>query len=240
MYTVTLIATNANNCADTLVFPNSIHVNQSPVANFSRTPTSGCSPLTVVFNNASQQQQSPAYFWDFGNGQTGTATTDTVLYVNAGVYQPTLIVTNSNGCTDTVSKSVTVHQTPEAIASANGTSGCAPYAVTFTNTSQHATTYSWNFGDGSTGTNANPSHTYAVAGDYTVTLIATGAGGCKDTLILTPQIHVKATPSAAFTSNVTAGCMPLTVNFSDMSTGLVGAQYAWAQQCQMHQVAVRW
>ncbi|MBK9046013.1 MAG: PKD domain-containing protein [Bacteroidetes bacterium] len=227
IYTVTLIATNANNCADTLVFPNSIHVNQSPVANFSRTPTSGCSPLTVVFNNASQQQQSPAYFWDFGNGQTGTATTDTVLYVNAGVYQPTLIVTNSNGCTDTVSKSVTVNLTPEAIASANGTSGCAPYAVTFTNTSQHATTYNWNFGDGSTGTNANPSHTYAVAGDYTVTLIATGAGGCKDTLILTPQIHVKATPSAAFTSNVTAGCMPLTVNFNDMSTGLVGAQYAW-------------
>ncbi|MBL7914833.1 MAG: PKD domain-containing protein [Bacteroidia bacterium] len=228
IYTVTLIATNANNCADTLVFPNSIHINQSPIANFSRTPSSGCSPLTVVFNNASQQQQSPTYLWDFGNGQTTTGTGDTVLYVNAGVYQPTLIVTNSNGCSDTLSKPVTVHQTPDAIATVSGTNGCAPYAVTFANNSLNATSYSWNFGDGSTSTNANPSHTYTVAGDYTVTLIATGAGGCKDTLIIAPQIHVKATPSAAFTSNVTAGCMPLTVNFSDMSTGLVGAQYAWA------------
>jgi PKD repeat protein len=227
IYTVTLIATNSNNCADTLVFPYSIHVNQSPIANFSRTPSSGCSPLTVVFNNASQQQQSPTYLWDFGNGQTGTGTTDTILYVNAGTYQPTLIITNSNGCTDTVTKSLTVHQTPDAIATVSGTNGCAPYAVTFANTSLNATSYNWNFGDGSTSTSANPSHTYAVAGDYTVTLIATGAGGCKDTLVFTPQIHVKATPSAAFTSNVTAGCMPLTVNFSDMSTGLVGAQYAW-------------
>ncbi|RYE12283.1 MAG: PKD domain-containing protein, partial [Sphingobacteriales bacterium] len=55
--------------------------------------------------------------------------------------------------------------------------GCTgPCTVTFTNTSQHATTYIWNFGDGTaTSALANPTHEYTAAGTYTVTLTASGA-----------------------------------------------------------------
>lgn len=226
-YNVTLIASNVNGCNDTIVLPFTIHVNQSPVANFSRTPATGCSPLVVTFANASASQIGATYAWDFGNGQTDTTSGAVITYNTAGVYQPTLIVTNSNGCTDTVSKSVTVNQTPVAAATVSGTNGCAPYAVTFTNASQNATSYQWNFGDGATAAGANPSHTYTAAGDYTVTLIAIGAGGCSDTLVMNPAIHVKATPDAVFSSNVTSGCMPLQVNFTNQSTGLVNPQYNW-------------
>ncbi|HLO92009.1 MAG TPA: PKD domain-containing protein [Lentimicrobium sp.] len=48
---------------------------------------------------------------------------------------------------------------------------------TFTNQSQNATSYSWDFGDGQTSTDANPTHTYAAAGTFNVKLTATGAGG---------------------------------------------------------------
>lgn len=51
--------------------------------------------------------------------------------------------------------------------------------VTFTNMSKNADSYAWNFGDGETSTEANPVHTYAAAGTYTVELKATNAGGSK-------------------------------------------------------------
>ena len=56
-------------------------------------------------------------------------------------------------------------------------SGDVPLLVAFTNTSSNATNYLWDFGDGSTSTEVNPSHTFAVAGSYNITLTATGSGG---------------------------------------------------------------
>lgn len=59
--------------------------------------------------------------------------------------------------------------------------GCkSPCTVSFTNTSQNADSYLWDFGDGATSTADNPTHQYTTAGTYTVTLTATGAGGDPD------------------------------------------------------------
>lgn len=52
--------------------------------------------------------------------------------------------------------------------------------VNFNNTSSNTTSYTWDFGDGSTSTDENPSHNYLLAGTYTVTLVALGPGGCTD------------------------------------------------------------
>ncbi len=52
-----------------------------------------------------------------------------------------------------------------------------PYTINFTTTDQNVKTYSWEFGDGETSTQARPVHTYAMSGDYTVTLTVTGDGG---------------------------------------------------------------
>ncbi|MEQ8238129.1 MAG: PKD domain-containing protein, partial [Cyclobacteriaceae bacterium] len=54
-------------------------------------------------------------------------------------------------------------------------------AITFTNTSTDATAAQWSFGDGETSTDMSPSHTYALVGNYTVTLIASGEGGTNQT-----------------------------------------------------------
>jgi len=84
------------------------------------------------------------------------------------------------------------------------------------------TAWLWNFGDGNTSTVKNPIHTYASAGTYTVTLNASNAYGFSNAT-RTNYITVLAPPAANFTANVTTGNAPLTVQFTDQSTGNVTA-----------------
>lgn len=71
------------------------------------------------------------------------------------------------------------------------TAACsAPFIVNFNNTSNNATTFSWNFGDGFTSSAVNPTHTYTAIGTYTVQLIADGGSCGKDTLVLTNYITI--------------------------------------------------
>lgn len=110
-----------------------------------------------------------------------------------------------------------------ALFSTSGTSGSAPYAVTFTNQSTGEgdctpNAWLWDFGDGSTATTQNPTHTYIGAGEFTVSLTATCSGaGLSDTQ--TALISVAPAPalSASFSINTSAGCAPLSVTVADTS-----------------------
>jgi len=117
---------------------------------------------------------------------------------------------------------LTADLTPIAAFSASPTSGCAPLNVQFTNSSTGATSYSWNFDDGSAAnTTASPSHSYTAAGTYTVTLTATNASGdSTKTTVITVGL-----PVAAFSADTTSGCAPLTVNFTNSSTR--ATSYLW-------------
>ncbi|HKK69337.1 MAG TPA: C25 family cysteine peptidase [Bacteroidales bacterium] len=95
-------------------------------------------------------------------------------------------------------------------------------SVTFTDNSQYAASYSWDFGDGNTSTEANPVHTYMSAGTYTVSLEVTNALG-NDTETKVDYITVNPNtnpPVADFTADVTTVTTGGTVNFSDLSTNL--------------------
>jgi PKD repeat protein len=99
------------------------------------------------------------------------------------------------------------------------TSGCAPLEVSFTDLSTgDITSWDWDFGDGGTSTAQNPSHTYTAAGTYTVELTVTGPGG-SDTETKTGYVSVMASPVAGFSGTPLSGTAPLTVDFTDESTG---------------------
>ena len=102
--------------------------------------------------------------------------------------------------------------------SASATAGCDSLTVSFTDQSSNATGWSWNFGDGNTSTAQNPTHTYSTPGTYSVTLQASDAN-CSDTTIQSGLITVSASPGAAFDVGPTSGTTPLTVSFSDQSSG---------------------
>ncbi|MDD5539826.1 MAG: PKD domain-containing protein [Candidatus Marinimicrobia bacterium] len=117
---------------------------------------------------------------------------------------------------DTVSLQST---SPTADFTATPLKGKAPLSVTFTNSDTHTTAYEWDFGDGGTSTDPNPTHSYTSAGtSYTVIHKATNLGGYV-TSTKTNYITTNATLTADFTATPTSGVTPLSVTFTDTSTG---------------------
>jgi len=191
-----------------------------PVANFSGSPTSGCAPLAVSFTDQSTGDIT-SWSWDFGDGGTSTQQNPSHTYNSGGQYTVSLTVTGPGGSdTNTKTNYITVNVGPTADFSGSPTSGVEPLTVSFTDLSTGgATSWSWDFGDGGTSTQQNPSHTYNTAGTYTVSLTATNSCG-SDTNTKTDYITVNPcnAPVAGFVGSPTSGDAPLAVNFTDQST----------------------
>ena len=153
----------------------SITVASAVVADFTFSPTTGRAPLVVTFTNTSRNATS--YAWDFGNGQTSTLQNPQTTYSAAGVFTVVLTATGANG-TNRITKTVNVDAPigPVADFTFSPIGGRAPVIISFTNTSQNATSYAWDFGNGQTSTLQNPTASYTVGGTFTVSLTATGQG----------------------------------------------------------------
>ena len=209
-YTVTLTATN--NCGSHTVTK---IINTIPTPDFSATPVAGCPPLVVHFTNLSSANAT-SFQWQFPGGTPATSTVanPTITYALPGQYDVTLIATNSVGA-DFVTKVqyITVQDPPIA----NFTFDIVARTVTFTNTSNNATTYSWNFGDNTPNSSqTNPVHTYALPGTYTVTLTATGPCG---TDVFSQIVVIIPAPTANFTAANRTGCAPFSVQYTNTTTG---------------------
>ena len=199
--------------------------NDPPVAQFSGTPLTGNYPLNVSFTDLSSNSPT-SWSWDFGDGVgTSTAQNPSYTFNTEGTYTVTLTATNAYGSDDEVKVGyITVTSPPPPVAQFSGspTSGEYPLTVDFTDLSSNSpTSWSWDFGDGvGTSTAQNPSYTYNTEGTYTVTLTATNAYGSDDEIKVD---YITATspqpPTADFSGSPTSGEYPLTVNFTDLSTG---------------------
>ena len=223
-YTVFLNASNAYGFNISTV-TDAVRVLEPPTAAFTATPTEGNAPLTVTFNDTSTGNVT-AWLWDFGDGNTSTGQSPVHIYTSAGNYSVTLNASNAYGYNVSAPVTITVLEPPGAAFTANVTEGNAPLTVQFTDESTgNVTAWSWDFGDANTSTDQNPVHTYASPGNYTVSLNASNAYGFS-TETRVDYITVLESPGAAFTANVTEGNAPLTVQFTDESTGNVTA-WAW-------------
>ncbi len=230
IYTDTLIARGLL-CNDTIIRVNYITViaPQTVTSAFVADTFSGCVPLTVNFTNNSVNGTS--FLWNFGDGNTSTTANPSNIFTHSGTYTVKLVSYNTSVCglvADSVTHIayITVYPYAHASFTEDSINGCAPMHVHFTNTSDTATNYLWNFGDGNTSTATNPSNIYHNHGTYTVTLIAFGAGGCNDTATFS-SIIVDTLPiiSSAFVADTFSGCNPFTVNFTNNSIN--GLTYVW-------------
>lgn len=191
----------------------------SDVTDFSADSTGGGVPLTVRFTDISTGNPS-AWSWDFGDGFSSTEQNPAHTYSDAGSYSVALTVTRE-GETDTRVKTdfisalepIGVTDCGESI-----TSGPAPLQVTFTPTLTGDTigvTYLWHFGDDSTSTEPQPTHSYAEGGPYTVRLDVSALSGSAS--FEDPDRITALPPSGAnFSSDTTGG---LRVVFQDTSSG---------------------
>ncbi|MBC7884813.1 MAG: PKD domain-containing protein [Saprospiraceae bacterium] len=210
-YIVTLSTTNE---CGTNSASHTITIATAPTADFFANVNSGCQPFTVNFvNNSSNNAVS--YLWTLPGGTPSTSTliNPTVVYQNPGTYNVTLKVTNNIG-TDTELKNNYISVSPVPVASFNYTAS-GP-TVNFTNSSQFANNYIWNFGDGTTSTAINPVHTFTSNGTFNVTL---NAGNSCGSVTYLQAITVAVAPVASFipNSNISV-CAGQTINFQSTSS----------------------
>jgi len=169
-------------------------------SNYLGTPQIGFSPYDVTAALTSGANTAKLQSYDTaGNGD------------NMYVMNTILIVEKSEG-------SVSADFTP-----ATPVSGDKPYTVAFTDASTgHILSRLWDFGDGTTSTDVSPSHTYTTRGTFTVKLTVNGIGSISDTETKNALVTVKEpAPVAGFSGTPLSGNAPLTVAFTDASTGVI-------------------
>ena len=176
-YTVRLAVKNvAGTASETRIGYITVQNAIVPAADFTVNATSGESPLAVGFTDTSTGKPM-AWEWDFGDGAVSTEPDPAHVYEVPGTYTVKLTVENSKGSTTAardVTAEVPVPAPPIASFAVDATSGEAPFAVAFTDTSlKSPTAWAWDFGDGNASDEQNPTHVYASPGVYTVALTAT-------------------------------------------------------------------
>lgn len=169
----TVVATSTTNCTSSATVD--VQVNPTPTVTANASNTVACLGSSVVLNS----NGGGTYSWSGPNGFNSSVQSPTVS-VNSGAVGIYTVVVTSGGC----SSSATVNVTADNIHSsftANPTTGTSPLAVSFSNGSTNADSFTWSFGDGHTSTNSDPANTYTLAGTYTVMLVSTNSNGCSDT-----------------------------------------------------------
>lgn len=196
---------------------------------FSGDTVTGPAPLTVQFTDASIGEIS-SWLWSFGDGESSTDQHPSHTYTDGGNYTVSLTVTGPLGSdTQILPAYVTVqYAEPQAAFSFNINSGVAPVTVQFTDMSiGKISSWLWSFGDGESSSEQHPSHTYTVGGNYTVSLTVTGPGGSHTRRLENAIVVDDAPPVAGFNVDVTRGVAPLTVQFTDASTGEISG-WLWS------------
>lgn len=199
--------------------PVQITVTQMPVVDYTYTLGFACSSDTVHFTNTSQFAQS--YYWEFNDGFNSTAVNPTHVYSNQGTYFVKLKATNLS-CTDSVVKPIDILHPLQASFITSADTICVNGSVTFTNTSTARVihnidpSYHWSFGDGSTATQQNPTHTYIASGTYEVIMVIKDGVPCTDTF--RRWIQVDSIPELYFTKSDTTVCTGQRITFAGYYT----------------------
>jgi len=232
-YNVTLAITNFNNCHDTIV--KAVIVNLPPIVDFGHGPSCLNSPTVFFADSMVMNVNAIAdWFWNFGDGVTSTSRNTIHPFTSPGTYLVSLTITDTAGCTNTITHPVIINPLPVAhfdISDHN----CSGQSVEFTNlattTFGYIVRWNWNFGDGSDTTinfPANPSvlHSYATGGNYTATLSVTASDSC--TAFETQTLTIFNGPVADFDYDLS--CFGTPVNFTDISQSNGGGmitEWSW-------------
>ncbi len=195
-YTVWVTVTDTNGGTVTGVTNVTVSGQAAPSASFTyTTPTTVPVPGgTVSFTSSATASNGSitGYSWNFGDGGSSTAADPSHVYAAAGTYTITLTVTQTGGGNTTVARWLMVDVPPTADFSWSGTAETgSPISFTSLATAGTGTlsSYYWSFGDGSTSTAVNPTHTYASAGTYTVMLSVVQSDGQSTTATHTITIQ---------------------------------------------------
>lgn len=214
-----------------MVAPLAIESQAITVASFEA--TIGANRTVQFTDTSSSDTPITGWAWTFGDGQGSNAQNPSHQYAADDTYPVTLTITLEDSTTRTASGFVTIDSTQAGAMSCafemDPQGSAIPLTVNFNNTSQNATSFEWDFGDGGTSDLSDPSHTYTALGTYDISLTCAGPLG---PLTAHGQITISETPGggdellAQFIASPTRGPAPLAVTVEDASLGPVVA-WTW-------------
>ncbi|MEM9328504.1 MAG: PKD domain-containing protein, partial [Bacteroidota bacterium] len=246
IYNVFLEVTDINGCVSSFFEPQYVIANATPTAAMTvGTPASCDLPIDITFtdnstvSNTTNPDNDIAFrTWTFVKDPTGTEDTvaqssdqnPTITFEEFATYRAILIVQTSPGlCADTVTQDFTLVQNTVDFLPASATTSCVNEAISFqdnsTDGSGTPSAYLWDFGDGNTSADQDPSYAYSMAGTFDVSLTVTFADGCQKTLEKESLIVINPDLNAAIAVDVEESCEPFTANFT--ATPATGIQYQW-------------
>ncbi|MBV9603605.1 MAG: PKD domain-containing protein [Solirubrobacterales bacterium] len=237
-YLVRLTVTDSLGAVDTATSTVTV-LDELPVAAFSSGVPAPETGQSVSFDGSASSDPDgsiTSYAWNFGDGHSGSGPTPSHTYRTAGAYTVTLTVTDSDGQTNSVSHQLTVTQAqpPRPVFDVNPAVPIPRQAIAFdgtpsTDPNGGIIAYAWDFGDGTTGTGANPSHAYLAPGTYTVHLTVVDQAG--QLASVSEPVTVYAHPVATFAFSPTqpveqtATAFTASSSIADPATRI--SAYAW-------------
>jgi gliding motility-associated-like protein len=200
-YNVVLTVTSANGCVDSL--SQSVLIYSLPIANFNVNGV--CEGVNSLFIDSSTVNGSTInnWNWTFGDGGFGSIQNPIYTYVNSGSYNVNLIVQSAQGCSDTITKTITIQGPPTAAFSSAPSSVKVGEDFSFTDLSfANIASWDWDFGDTlGTSTSQNPLYSYDEKGNYVVCLSVTDLLGCKDSVCQEVIVFMPPVVPNAFSPN---------------------------------------
>jgi gliding motility-associated-like protein len=230
-YNVTLIVNNNSVCYDTLT--QTVSVFDPIQVSFTHTDSLCVTDNSFNFDGTYSGPPNTTVQWNFGPNASIQSSTqedvDSVVYSSPGIF-PVTLTASYNSCAATATSTVTIFRVPEIEFTIEEDLRCAPYPANFIDQSISDTpiSYIWDFGDGTTSTEENPTHIYTDSGNYSVQLSIITYDGCADTLsLLKPNLlEVHPAPISKFTVSPTlVDICHSDVHFSDLSVDAVDYYY---------------
>ena len=197
-----------------------------------------CEDESIIFSNGSTGAIS-GYLWNFGDGNSDAQQNTAHAFPDPGNYSVSLQTNGTNGCTSALTKTVNIYSVPQPNFSIElPPFSCAGTPSQFNDLTppmpdSNVATWAWSFGDAANGSssNKNPLYTYSLAGDYTVSLLATTNFGCSNSIQKT--VAIKPSPVANF--SLGPACVNQGTQFSDLSTGDIKS-WLWSVQNKTYAV----
>lgn len=219
-YTVSLTATDGEGCKATNTKSNLVKINSEPGVDFSLSATQVCVGQAVtIFNKITVPVNS--FSWDLGNGKLSSSLNPLTSYSQVGKYIVKLKASMPSGCEVIVAKEIEVTEPQPDFSISLSCNNI----VTFQNQSVFYTYSQWDFGDGSTSLDPNPTHKYSTSGAYVVKLTSFNNLNCQKQI--EKSITVNSNPTALIypdqqnscTELSLSGCAPFTLQFTNKSDG---------------------
>ncbi|MCF6352996.1 MAG: PKD domain-containing protein [Cyclobacteriaceae bacterium] len=224
IYNISLTVDDPKGCAFTKVKTIEIYNANDISADFTY-PSANCTKSAIQFTDASVYVEDviQSWFWSF-NGEGSSSEQDpSFTFELSGIKNITLSVTGLSGCTYSSTQQINVEVGPTTAFSFNNTCNGATTTFTDASTGNNLTTWNWDFGDGNFSTNQNPTHSYANAGKYVVSLTVGNNLGCTTTKVDTVYSH--SIPVVNFTNDLPCSTSP--IQFTDQSLVDNANMVAW-------------